>query len=124
MGRDDWTLPSRWRVASGRFEDFEGGLRNPSLLGCRVTRVPERLAQIQDWATRFCRAKFAPQRKGIACSATRGCKRFGADLDRNRRRRAFILGIAYFGGAMTALRAIAAVLIVCGLIMMKLSTPG
>lgn len=36
---------------------------------------------------------------------------------------AFIIGIAYFGEALTFMRVASAVLIVCGLIMMKLSTP-
>ncbi len=37
---------------------------------------------------------------------------------------AFIIGIAYFGEALTFMRVSAAVLIVSGLIMMKLSTPA
>ena len=37
---------------------------------------------------------------------------------------AFIIGIAYFGEALSLLRVTAAVLIVSGLILMKLSTPA
>lgn len=37
---------------------------------------------------------------------------------------AFVIGIAYFGEALTFMRVASAVLIVCGLIMMKLSTPA
>jgi quaternary ammonium compound-resistance protein SugE len=37
---------------------------------------------------------------------------------------AFIIGIAYFGEALSFMRVMSAVLIVCGLVMMKLSTPG
>ena len=37
---------------------------------------------------------------------------------------AFIVGIAYFGEALSAGRVIAAVLIVSGLVLMKLSTPA
>lgn len=37
---------------------------------------------------------------------------------------AFIIGIAYFGEALTFARASAAVLIVCGLVLMKISTPA
>ena len=37
---------------------------------------------------------------------------------------AFIIGIAYFGEALTFMRVTAAVLVLCGLIMMKLATPA
>ena len=37
---------------------------------------------------------------------------------------AFIIGIAYFGEALTFARVCAAVLIVCGLVLMKISTPA
>lgn len=37
---------------------------------------------------------------------------------------AFIIGVAYFGEALTFMRVVSAVLIVCGLVMMKLSTPS
>jgi quaternary ammonium compound-resistance protein SugE len=37
---------------------------------------------------------------------------------------AFIIGIAYFGEALSFMRVTAAALIVCGLVMMKLSTPA
>ena len=37
---------------------------------------------------------------------------------------AFIIGIAYFGEALTFMRVAAAVLVLCGLIMMKLATPA
>lgn len=37
---------------------------------------------------------------------------------------AFIIGIAYFGEALTFMRIAAAVLIVCGLVLMKISTPA
>ena len=37
---------------------------------------------------------------------------------------AFIIGIAWFGEALSLMRVTAAVLIVCGLVMMKLSTPA
>ena len=36
---------------------------------------------------------------------------------------AFIIGIAYFGEALTLMRVAAAVVIVCGLVIMKVSTP-
>ena len=37
---------------------------------------------------------------------------------------AFVIGIAYFGEALTPMRVTAAVLIVSGLVMMKLSSPA
>ena len=37
---------------------------------------------------------------------------------------AFIVGIAYFGEALSFMRVTAAALIVCGLVMMKLSSPA
>ncbi|KHL25176.1 hypothetical protein PK98_14100 [Croceibacterium mercuriale] len=37
---------------------------------------------------------------------------------------AFIIGIAWFGEALSLMRVTAAVLIVCGLVMMKLSSPA
>lgn len=37
---------------------------------------------------------------------------------------AFVVGIAYFGEALSFTRMAAAVLIVCGLILMKISTPA
>jgi len=37
---------------------------------------------------------------------------------------AFVIGIAYFGEALTFIRVTAAFLIVCGLVIMKLSTPA
>lgn len=37
---------------------------------------------------------------------------------------AFVIGIAYFGEALSFARVTAAVLIVCGLILMKISTPA
>ena len=37
---------------------------------------------------------------------------------------AFIIGIAYFGEAFSFARVTAAVLIVCGLVLMKISTPA
>lgn len=37
---------------------------------------------------------------------------------------AFVIGIAYFGEALSFARIVAAVLIVCGLILMKISTPA
>lgn len=37
---------------------------------------------------------------------------------------AFIIGIAYFGEALSVMRVTAAALIVCGLVMMKLSSPA
>lgn len=37
---------------------------------------------------------------------------------------AFVIGIVYFGEALNPMRIAAGVLILCGLVMMKLTTPG